>query len=162
YVLLQLKTSTRRADVIDIERPNRSSYEPGTATPRRRCRAALSVFARSIAMVIGPTPPGTGVSSPATPATASSTSPRMPDAVLVEHPHDTERSRGNVQRLAEVEQARVQRVEPVHVLRRIDRARDLRLVHVRWQGKLDEDPVDRVVRVQLLEELDDLVLRCGL
>ncbi len=40
-----------------------------SAAPRRR-RAALMVFAISMAMVSGPTPPGTGVRAPATSATA--------------------------------------------------------------------------------------------
>lgn len=40
--------------------------------------AAAAVFARSIAMVIGPTPPGTGVRAPAISRTAVSTSPHNP------------------------------------------------------------------------------------
>ena len=41
------------------------------------CRARLSVFLSSMAMVIGPTPPGTGVMAPATlTASAKSTSPQ--------------------------------------------------------------------------------------
>ena len=41
------------------------------------CRARLSVFFSSMAMVIGPTPPGTGVMAPATlTASAKSTSPQ--------------------------------------------------------------------------------------
>ena len=48
-------------------------YVRGSAARRR---AASSVFWSSIAIVIGPTPPGTGVIAPATSATASkSTSP---------------------------------------------------------------------------------------
>ena len=55
--------------------PNASAYEPPTATCERRCCAAVNVLRRSIAIVIGPTPPGTGVMSPATSNTAGSTSP---------------------------------------------------------------------------------------
>ncbi len=40
------------------------------------CIAAVSVFLSSIAMVSGPTPPGTGVSAPATSSTSGWTSPR--------------------------------------------------------------------------------------
>ena len=57
------------------ERANRSAYEPGAATLERRCCAAVNVLRRSIAIVIGPTPPGTGVISPATSAALRSTSP---------------------------------------------------------------------------------------
>ena len=49
------------------------------AAVEARSRAALSVFTSSIAIVIGPTPPGTGVIAPATSLTASkSTSPTRP------------------------------------------------------------------------------------
>ncbi len=49
---------------------------------RGRSEAALNVLASSIAIVIGPTPPGTGVIAPATSATASkSTSPTRPSSV---------------------------------------------------------------------------------
>src|SRR5439155_25211600 len=41
----------------------------------RRSSAARTVFFRSIATVSGPTPPGTGVSAPASSATAGCTSP---------------------------------------------------------------------------------------
>ena len=63
-----------------------------------------------------------------------------------------------MQWLPEEEQARVQRVEAVDVLRRIDGARDLGLVHMRGQRELHEDPVHSVVRVQLLEQVEDLAL----
>src|SRR5262245_30381234 len=44
--------------------------------------AAVTVFSRSIAVVIGPTPPGTGVIIPATSLTSSkSTSPTRPCSV---------------------------------------------------------------------------------
>src|SRR5262249_53075344 len=47
-----------------------------------RARAACRVFASSIAIVIGPPPPGTGVIAAATSATASrSTSPTKPSSV---------------------------------------------------------------------------------
>ena len=39
------------------------------ARARSRASAAATVFLRSIAIVSGPTPPGTGVSAPATSAT---------------------------------------------------------------------------------------------
>src|SRR5215210_2771428 len=45
--------------------------------------AASTTFCRSIARVIGPTPPGMGASQPATSRTAGSTSPTMPVSVRV-------------------------------------------------------------------------------
>ena len=60
---------------------------------------------------------------------------------------------------AEEEPPGVERVQPVDVLVRVDRGDDARLVDVRRQRELHEDPVDRVVRVQLLEQLEDLALR---
>ncbi len=59
---------------------------------------------------------------------------------------------------AEVEQSGVQRVEPVHVLHRVDGADDLRLVDLGRHRRLDEDAVDRVVGVQLLDELEHFLL----
>ena len=80
------------------------------------------------------------------------------DLVLGQESHDPERGRRHEHRLAEEQPARVQRVEPVHVLRRVDRERDLRLVHVLGQRQLHEDPVDAVVRVQLVEQVQHLAL----
>ena len=53
-------------------------YPIATAAPRRSF-AARTVFAISIAMVSGPTPPGTGVMAPATSATSGCTSPTSVD-----------------------------------------------------------------------------------
>src|SRR5487761_973143 len=51
---------------------------------RQAARSAASVtLASSIALVIGPTPPGTGASHPATSATPGSASPTSPASVLV-------------------------------------------------------------------------------
>ena len=68
------------------------SIRPMIATPRsavqpqrRRSSAALTVLAISIAIVSGPTPPGTGVSAPATAATSGCTSPTSTEPRLVEH-----------------------------------------------------------------------------
>ena len=47
-------------------------------------------------------------------------------------------------------------VEAVDVLLGIDGAQHLRLVHVLRQRKLHEDAVDRVVGVQLGDEIEDL------
>ena len=61
-------------------RPARGGQLPRGGSSARR-RAAQSVLRSSIAMVIGPTPPGTGVIAPATSATASkSTSPTSPSS----------------------------------------------------------------------------------
>ena len=81
------------------------------------------------------------------------------DLVLGEHPHDPEWRARHEPRAAEVEAAGVHRVEPVDVLRGIDRLDHLGLVEVGRQRQLDEDPVDGVVGVQLGEELKELVLR---
>ena len=51
------------------------AYRPAA----RRSSAALIVFAMSIAIVSGPTPPGTGVIAPATSATSGCTSPTSTD-----------------------------------------------------------------------------------
>ena len=48
-----------------------------------RYRAARTAFARSIAIVIGPTPPGTGVRRPARSAASGATSPTRPSSVRV-------------------------------------------------------------------------------
>ncbi len=53
---------------------------------------------------------------------------------------------------------RVERMEAVDVLDRLDRADDARLVDVVRERELDEDAVDRVVPVQLGDELEQLVL----
>ena len=58
--------------------PGRDRHHWGKADGLQRICAAVTVFCRSIAMVIGPTPPGTGVSAPATSRTALSTSPHSP------------------------------------------------------------------------------------
>ena len=51
---------------------------------RARIPPRVSVFFRSIAIVSGPTPPGTGVSAPATSATAGCTSPTTSEPRFVE------------------------------------------------------------------------------
>jgi|SRR5690242_13828804 len=58
-----------------------NSQAHGSANPRRM-QAALTVFDMSMAMVSGPTPPGTGVIAPATFATAGWTSPISVDPFL--------------------------------------------------------------------------------
>jgi hypothetical protein len=62
------------------------------------------------------------------------------------------------ERLPEEQEPGVRGMEPVHVLRRIDRSQHRRLVHVIRQRELHEDPVDGVVRVQVRDELEDLAL----
>ena len=52
---------------------------------RARSSAAFTVFAISIAIVSGPTPPGTGVSAPAVAATSGCTSPTSTEPRLLEH-----------------------------------------------------------------------------
>ena len=59
---------------------------------------------------------------------------------------------------AEVELAGAERMQAVDVLHRVDRPHHARLVDVVGQRRLDEDPVDVVVLVQLFDELDELVL----
>ena len=61
-----------------------------------------------------------------------------------------------------VELAGVHRVEAVYVLDRVDRTDDLRLVDPCRQGQLDEQAVDRVVRVELRHRLEHLCLARGL
>src|SRR3712207_8299283 len=54
-----------------IRRPPRSTLFPYTTLFRSICmRAACSVLRKSIAIVMGPTPPGTGVIAPATSETS--------------------------------------------------------------------------------------------
>jgi hypothetical protein len=48
-----------------------------------RSSAALTVFAISIAIVSGPTPPGTGVKAPAFSATSGCTSPTSTEPFLL-------------------------------------------------------------------------------
>src|SRR5262249_26524781 len=55
----------------------------GKASAPRRYRAAWRVLPRRHAIVIGPTPPGTGVKNAATSATAGSMSPTRPASVRV-------------------------------------------------------------------------------
>src|SRR5215216_8033040 len=66
-----------------VRRAHREGYalDVGAASTARTL-AARSVLARSIAIVMGPTPPGTGVIAPATSLAASkSTSPTSPSSV---------------------------------------------------------------------------------
>ena len=80
------------------------------------------------------------------------------DAVLAEQVHDAERRRRDERLAAEVELAGAERVQSVDVLHRIDRPHHARFVDLLGQRRLDEDPVDLVVLVQLFDELDELVL----
>ena len=80
------------------------------------------------------------------------------DLVLREHAHDPERRARDERRPAEVEAAGVHRVQPVDVLRGIDRLDHLRLVEVVGQRQLDEDPVDGVVGIQVGEQREQLLL----
>ena len=57
-------------------------HRTAAACSVRRASAALIVFASNIAIVKGPTPPGTGVSAPATHATSGCTSPVTTDPRL--------------------------------------------------------------------------------
>src|SRR5512133_3198720 len=53
-------------------------------------------------------------------------------------------------------------MEPVHVLHRVDRPHHARLVDLVGQWRLHQNPVDEVVLVEMLNQLDELVLsRCG-
>ena len=54
---------------------------PGYASSPRRYRAQRTAFSSRQAIVIGPTPPGTGVMKPATSAAPGSTSPTRPASV---------------------------------------------------------------------------------
>ena len=70
----------RRNDKARSGRLQRSPRRPEFRRPARR--AAIRVLRRSIAIVIGPTPPGTGVIAPAIGSTESkSTSPTRPASV---------------------------------------------------------------------------------
>ena len=59
---------------------------------------------------------------------------------------------------AREEQPGVDGMEAVDVLDRIDGADDAALVDLRGQRQLDEDAVDRVVGVQLRDEVEQLAL----
>ena len=50
-------------------------------------------------------------------------------------------------------------MEPVHVLVRRDGVRHALLVDLPRERELHEDPVDRVVRVELVDEREDVRLR---
>ncbi len=54
-------------------------------------------------------------------------------------------------------------MEAVDVLLRVDGSQDLGLVHVLGERQLDEDSVDRVVRIQIRDEIEDVALGrvCG-
>src|SRR5688572_385113 len=58
----------------------------GESDLQRRNSAALMVFAISIAMVSGPTPPGTGVRAPATSPTSGCTSPTSTEPLRSKSP----------------------------------------------------------------------------
>src|SRR5205814_2088303 len=58
-----------------------SVAQRGAETSPRRARAAFTVLASMRAIVIGPTPPGTGVMWPARSAAPGSTSPTRPPSV---------------------------------------------------------------------------------
>ena len=94
-------TQTARRASTGCQRHLTSTLETRTrSTPRRlagaraletapACRcAAVRVFFISIAMVSGPTPPGTGVSAPATSATAGCTSPTATEPFAAARPGD--------------------------------------------------------------------------
>ncbi len=51
------------------------------------------------------------------------------------------------------------RSQPVDVLHRVDGGEELELVQVRRHRRLDDDPVDAVVGVQLLHEREHVLLR---
>ena len=62
--------------------------------------------------------------------------------------------------MAEEEPAGVDRMESVDVLGGIHSLDRPRLVDLRGQRELDEDPVDRVVPVELVDQLEQLLLGC--
>ena len=78
--------------------------------------------------------------------------------VLLEQGHDPHGSGSDVRRPAQRELAEVQRMEPVDVLPRVDRTEHTRLVDLVRERQLDEKTIDRVVRVQLLDLLEQLFL----
>jgi hypothetical protein len=80
-------------------------------------------------------------------------------AVLLEERHDPERRRRDEGRLVEVELARARRVEAVDVLARRDCPQDAALVDLVGKRQLNEDPVDRVVGVQLADQGEQIRLR---
>ena len=85
--------------------------------------------------------------------------PGRVDAVRGQELHAADGRRGDVERRPEVEVAGVDGMEAVDVLVRRDGVRHLRLVDVPRQRKLHEDPVDLVVRVQLVDEGEHVGLR---
>ena len=91
------------------------------------------------------------------PTTTASRPARSPPRRAQQH-HAAERRAGDEPRQAGGEPAGVERVQPVDVLGRIDRRDDGERVEMRRQRQLHEDAVDRVVGVQLGDELHQLVL----
>ena len=74
------------------------------------------------------------------------------DAVLVEQLEDAERRSGHVRGRAGEKQPRIQRMDAVDVLHRIDRVDHAAFVESVRERQLDEDAVDRIVCVQLGDE----------
>ncbi len=70
------------------------------------------------------------------------------DLVLPQHLHHADRCGTDQRGLPEKELPRVERMQPVDVLGRGDCPQDPRFVDVSRERQLDEDRVDRVVRVQ--------------
>ena len=82
--------------------------------------------------------------------------------VAVEQLQHGQRSRGRERRQAEVEAAGVLRIDAIHVLRRVDRRDHRRLVEIRGERELHEDPGHGRVGVQLLDLTDGLLRRRAL
>src|SRR5438309_10422239 len=72
---------------------------------------------------------------------------------------DSLRSAGHKFLLADCQPSLIDRVESVHVLVGNYSLNDSILIEATWEGKLDKDPVDSGIRVQLAEQSFKLVLR---
>ena len=80
------------------------------------------------------------------------------DLVLLEHAHDAERRAGDECGPAEIEPGGVDGMDPVDVLRRVDRLDHGCLVDVAGERQLDEQAVHAVVGVELRDEREHVLL----
>ena len=80
------------------------------------------------------------------------------DVVLAQELHDPGGGRGRKRGPAEEQEARVDRVEAVHVLDRLDRPDDPGFVDLAREGELHEDAGHALVGVQAGDEPEQIVL----
>jgi hypothetical protein len=81
------------------------------------------------------------------------------DAVPLEKLHDPGRRARRKRALVHEQLADVQRMEPIHVLIRVDRKQDFPGIDLARQRKLDQDAVDVLALVQLVHEAEQVIFR---